>query len=237
MQPATPASPPRTCRRPRGRAWFVLPALVLAAGCTPTRFEAQPTIPEPLVVRIPLVVGVHVPQAFREAVHHEKRDGAEVTIQIGKAQTHGFERLMNAMFTRVVPVASPEAAAATDPEVRGVFEPVLEEFSFVTPRDTGTPLYAVSLRYRINAYTPDGRLVDSWSFTGYGAQTSSSVPGQGKEALREAAGLAMRDAGARIAVEFREQAIVRGLIDAGPPPSDAQPPPDTEPPPDTPPPP
>jgi len=39
------------------------------------------------------------------------------------------------------------------------------------------------------------------------------VPGQGKVALQQAAGLAMRDAAAKIAVEFREQAIVRGLVD------------------------
>ena len=224
MQHATPAPRPPAQQRLRRPGWLLLPALVLATGCVPTRFEAEPVIPEPLVVRIPVVVGVHVPQAFREAVHQEKRDGAEVTIMIGKAQTQGFERLMNAMFTRVVPLDSPQAAAATDAEIRGVFEPVLEEFSFVTPRDTGTPLYAVSLRYRINAYTPDGRLVDSWSFTGYGAQSSGSAPGQGKEALRQAAGLAMRDAGARIAVEFREQAIVRGLIEADQPPVPPDPP-------------
>lgn len=223
MQHATTVSRPPTRRRPLRLAWLV-PALLLAAGCTPTRFEAEPVIPEPLVVRIPVVVGVHVPQAFREAVHQEKRDGAEFTILIGKAQTHGFERLMNAMFDRVVSLASPELAAATDAAIRGVLEPVLEEFSFVTPRDTGTPLYAVSLRYRINAYAPDGRLVDSWSFTGYGAQSGGSAPGQGKEALRQAAALAMRDAGARIAVEFREQAIVRGLIEADPPPAPTGPP-------------
>jgi hypothetical protein len=40
------------------------------------------------------------------------------------------------------------------------------------------------------------------------------MPGKGTETLQQAAGIAMRDAGAKIAVEFREQAIVRGLIDA-----------------------
>jgi hypothetical protein len=132
------------------------------------------------------------------------------------------------MFTRVVPVPAVDAGATTDPEIRGVFEPVLEEFSFVTPRETGTPLYAVSLKYRINAYTPAGERVDSWMFTGYGAQSSSTVPGQGKDALQQAASIAMRDAGAKLAVEFREQAIVRGLIDADAPPAPAvevQPPP------------
>jgi len=217
----------RARRRPGWAGWLPLPALALLAGCVTTEFETEVVIPQPLVTRIPVVVGVHVPAAFREAVHREKHDGTEYAIAIGKAQSAGFDRLMNAMFTRVVPVASVEAGAVTDPEVRGVFEPVLEDLSFVTPRDTGTQLYAVSLKYRINAYTPAGAAIDSWTFTGYGAQAGSSVPGQGKSALQQAVRLAMRDAAAKIAVEFREQAIVRGLIEPAAPLVEvpAQPPP------------
>ena len=55
-------------------------ALVLLAGCGTTRFEAESVIPQPLVTRIPVVVGVHVPPAFREAVHSEKRDGFEYVL-------------------------------------------------------------------------------------------------------------------------------------------------------------
>jgi hypothetical protein len=201
----------RRCRR-RAR-WPAVLAGALLAGCGTTQFETESVIPQPLVTRIPVVVGVHVPPAFREAVHREKRDGVEYAISVGRAQADGFDRLMNAMFARVVPVASVEAGAVTDPEVRAVFEPVLVDFSFVTPRDTGTPLYAVSLKYRINAYTPAGEAIDAWTFTGYGAQQGSSMPGQGKATLQQAASLAMRDAGAKIAVEFREQAIVRGLVE------------------------
>jgi len=112
------------------------------------------------VTRIPVVVGFHLPAAFREAVHREERDGVEYVIEIGPAQVAGFGRLMNAMFTRSVAVTEPAAAAVTDPEIRGVLEPVLEDLSFVTPRDTGTPLYAVSLKYRINAYRPTA---SSWT--------------------------------------------------------------------------
>jgi hypothetical protein len=215
MHSATTNVRGRISRRLALLAW---PALALLGGCVATQFEAETVIPQPLVTRIPVVVGVHLPQAFREAVHEEKRDGAQYSISLGKAQASGFERLLNAMFERVVPLGSVADGAATDPAIRGVLEPVLEEFSFVTPRDTGTSLYAVSLRYRINAYKPDGEFVESWTFTGYGAQTAGPVPGQGKEALRQAAGIAMRDAGAKLAVEFREQAIIRGLIEA-----DAQP--------------
>jgi hypothetical protein len=216
---------------PVGRsAWRcgpLLTLLTLLGGCGATQFQVQSEIPEPLVTRIPVVVGFHLPAAFREAVHREERDGVEYVIEIGPAQVAGFGRLMNAMFTRSVAVTEPAAAAVTDPEIRGVLEPVLEDLSFVTPRDTGTPLYAVSLKYRINAYRPNGEFVDSWSFTGYGTQAASSIPGQGTGLLQKAAAIAMRDAGAKIAVEMREQAIVRGLIQApeGAQPREIQPPP------------
>jgi hypothetical protein len=191
----------------------VLAAAVLLAGCAPTQFEVRSVIPPPLVTRIPVVVGLHLPPGFRTAVHREEREGAEYVMEIGRAQTEGFERLMAAMFTRAVPVASVDAGAATDPEIRGVLEPVLEDFSFVTPRETGRSMYAVSLKYRIIAYSPAGQLVESWTFTGYGAQASSPIPTQGTESLRQATALAMRDAGAKLAAEFREQAIARGLLD------------------------
>jgi hypothetical protein len=207
--------------------WLAWPLVALLWGCGATQMKVETVIPPPLVTRIPAVVGVHVPLAFSTAVQREERDGSEYLIDVGQAQADGFLRLMNAMFTRVVPVDSVAAGAATDPEIRGVFEPQLVELSFVTPRDTGTLVYAVSLKYRINAYTPSGQPVDSWTFTGYGAHPGSQIPGQGTELLRKAAALAMRDAGAKIAVEFREQAIVRGLIDESAPlrPVEVQPPP------------
>jgi hypothetical protein len=191
--------------------------LALLAACGTTQFEAQTVIPAPLITQIPIVVGVHITPEFREQVHREERNGGDIQVAVGKAQTDGFMRLLTAMFTRVVPVPSVAAGAATDPEIRGVLEPVLEEFSFITPSDTGTSLYAVSLKYRVNAYRPSGELIDSWTFTGYGAESAMGLPTQGKPALQRATALAMRDAGTKLAVEFREQAIVRGLIESGAP--------------------
>ena len=86
------------------------------------------TIPQPLLERIPVVVGMHLPQEFREKVYEEKREqgGGEYVIGLGKAQTAGFTRILNAMFERVVEVSSPAAAAATDAAIRGVLEPALD---------------------------------------------------------------------------------------------------------------
>ncbi len=201
-------------------------SLALLAGCGTTQFEAQHAIPEPLVERIPVVVGVYLSPEFREKVYREDRDGGDVAIAIGKAQSEGFMRLMTAMFERAVPVSSPAAGAGTDPAIRGVIEPVLEDFAFVTPADSGTDVYAVSLRYRVNGYKPDGQFTESWTFTGYGAAASGSLLGIGTEALQKATQLALRDAGARLATELREQAVIRGLMPPAPPvPASEAPPP------------
>jgi hypothetical protein len=189
-------------------------ALVSLAACGPTQFEAKTDIPQPLIEKIPVVVGVHLPLEFTNKVYEEKRPngGGAYSIGLGKAQSAGFMRVLNAMFERVVPVASPQAAAATDAAIRGVLEPALEDFAFVTPIDSGTKMYAASLRYTIRLYSPQGELADSWTFTGYGTQPADTFPGRGDEALAAATRNAMRDAGAKLAAEFREQAIVRGLL-------------------------
>jgi hypothetical protein len=161
-----------------------------------------------------VVVGVYMAPEFSEKVYREEREGSDVAIALGKAQAEGFMRLMGAMFLRAVPVTSTDAGARTDPEIRGVLEPVLEDVAFVTPTDSGADVYAVSLKYRVSGYKPDGQFTDSWTFTGYGAAAVGNMLGIGTEALQKATQLAMRDAGARLATELREQAIVRGLLSA-----------------------
>ena len=73
-------------------------AVVLAtlslASCITTQFEAETSIPAPLVTRIPIVVGVYFPPEFKAGVHEEKREGSQFAISLGKAQTEGFMRLM-----------------------------------------------------------------------------------------------------------------------------------------------
>jgi hypothetical protein len=197
------------------RAFPLLTAVFLLAGCMTTRIEPQLNFPPPLVVRIPAVVGIYISPEFRTAVHTEERDGAKYEAVLGKAQSEGFERLMNAMFTRIVTVTGTNAGASTDPQIRGVLEPILEDYSFVTPRDAGARIFAVSVKYRINGYDPAGKMLESWTFTGYGSVAAPTLPGPSAEPLQEATALAMRDAGAKLAAEFKDAAIARDLLPAG----------------------
>jgi hypothetical protein len=189
-------------------------ALVALAGCGPVTLVANTNIPTPLVVKIPIAVALFIPKEFSSYVHNEERWSTDWHVELGKAQSEGITRLMSAMFERVVPVESVSAGQAhAESGVRAILEPSVEEFAFVTPRDAGSPFFAVSIKYRVNIYLPNGKLADSWGFTGYGtapAQGLSSAP-----PLQTATALAMRDAGAKLAVEFREQATVRGLLPDG----------------------
>jgi hypothetical protein len=189
-------------------------SLVLLAGCGPVKLVATTNIPPPLVVKIPVSVALFVPKEFSDYAHDEERAGTDWHVELGRAQTDGLTRLLNAMFEHVVMVDSLNSGSSAGSEIRAILEPSVEEYAFVTPRDAGSPFYAVSIKYRMNVYTPDGRLADSWGFTGYGTAPSQGISSD--EPLTQATALALRDAGAKLAVEFRDQAIVRGLLPDAP---------------------
>ena len=202
-------------RKGTGTAFMAMAVagLVLLTGCGTTRLVATTNIPPPLVVKVPVAVALHVPKEFTDFVHKEKRWSTDWAMELGRAQSEGLTRLVQAMFERVVVVDSINAGAALGQDIRAILEPSVEEYAFVTPRDAGSPFYAVSVKYRMNVYSPDGRLADSWGFTGYGTAPSEGLSSTAP--LTRATALAMRDAGAKLAVEFREQAIVRGLLPEG----------------------
>lgn len=185
-------------------------ALLFVAGCGPVRLVATTNIPMPLVVKIPVAVALYIPKEFSGFVHNEERAGTDWNVALGKAQSEGLTRLLTAMFERVVMVDSINAGSQMGSDIRAILEPNIEEYAFVTPRDAGSPFFAVSIKYRVNVYSPDGRLADSWGFTGYGTAPSQGISSNAP--MTRATALALRDAGAKLAVEFREQAIVRGLL-------------------------
>jgi hypothetical protein len=188
--------------------------LLLMSGCGPVKLVATTNIPPPLVVKMPVSVALFVPKEFSDYAHDEERSGTDWHVELGRAQTDGLTRLLNAMFEHVVMVDSLNSGSSAGAEIRAILEPSVEEYAFVTPRDAGSPFYAVSIKYRMNVYTPDGRLADSWGFTGYGTAPSQGISSD--EPLTQATALALRDAGAKLAVEFRDQAIVRGLLPDAP---------------------
>jgi hypothetical protein len=180
---------------------------VALVGCGGVKVRATSAVPVPLVDELPLKAGIYYSPEFRDYVAREERWGTKWEITLGPAHVVQIDRLAKAMFASVTSVA--DLTKPPDPPLDVIVEPRFEEYSFVTPRDAGAELFAVTIKYRVNVYDGAAHLVDSLVFTGYGNAAagglSSTTP------LAVATQKAMRDAGAKFATEFPEQPVVQKL--------------------------
>jgi hypothetical protein len=198
----------RTSRLHRWTACCALATLL--AGCGTVQVQPQPQLPPPLIDQLPVTVGVYYPQEFREYTHKETRYQVDYEFSLGPAHVTKLNRLLGAMFARVVEVEDLAEPLKADPSIVMVLEPRFEDYAFLTPRDMVGEAYTVTIRYRLNLYDPRGERVDGFVFTGYGRQKSGALTGTGP--LIAATQRAMRDAGAKLAVELPEQESVRALL-------------------------
>ena len=99
---------------------------------------------------------------------------------------------------------------STRPPLAFVLEPKFEEYSFLTPKDVAGEAFIVTIRYLLTVYDGGGARVDAFTFTGYGREKARTLAS--KEPLAIATQRAMRDAGAKVAVELTDQDAVRLLL-------------------------
>lgn len=186
---------------------------LLVAGCGAVRVQPATQLPPPLIDQIPVTIGIHYTDEFRQYTYKEERYATEYEAVLGPAHVAKLKRLLEAMFERVVEVDDPASVATLEPPVVMVLEPRFEEYAFLTPRDLVGDSYTVTIRYLLAVYNSKGERVDGYVFTGYGRQPASGLSGTTPLVL--ATQRAMRDAGAKIAVELPDQETVRRLIAGG----------------------
>lgn len=185
-----------------------LTATFALAGCGGVQIKAEDHVPPPLVDELPLRAGVFYSPDFRTFTHREERWGTKWEVALGGAHVTKLDRLLQAMFPKLVQV--PDLAKPPAPPLDLILEPRFEEYSFVTPRDAGAEYYAVTIKYRLNLYDGQARLLDSLVYTGYGNTPASGLSTE--KPLLEATERAMRDAGAKFATEFAAQGTVQKLL-------------------------
>ena len=189
-------------------AWAALAGLALLAGCGGVHVTAENTLPRPLVEELPLRAGVYYSAEFRSYTAREKRAGTQWEIILGGAHVAAIDRLTKAMFESVVTVT--ELGKPPPAPLDVVLEPRFEEYSFLTPRDSGSEIYSVTIKYRINIYDGAARLIDSLVLTGFGNEPAGALSSGAP--LAAATRKAMRDAGAKFAAQFPDQPVVRKLL-------------------------
>lgn len=195
------------------RLKFVSVAIIIAAlsGCSSQVTLKDPTIPDPLIDKMPLSVAARFPEAFEHFVHEEQVIGKKKwTIDMGRSNSMLFEKLFNSMFTefRVVPAG----AEAADLGVDALIEPSIDAFEFSVPNQSQTDAFAVWIRYRIKIFDGEGNQIANWPISAYGKSMSEGIGND--DALRRAAVLAMRDAAALVILQMDKATGISGLAEA-----------------------
>jgi hypothetical protein len=177
--------------------------LVMVAGCT-TSVEVEGTIPTPLVYKIPANIGVHYSNEFKTFQYKEVlRDTGTWKINLGNQNLGFFQNLFTAMFHSVEEVPEPPYKLGENQHLDGVIVPRIVKYGFLTPSISGLNFYSASIEYQILLYNRGGEVIGDWKIVGYGKNEGGMFGAN--EALGEASMLAIRDGGARIAIELSTQ--------------------------------
>jgi hypothetical protein len=169
------------------------------AACGPVNVRPEPKLPKPLLQPLPVTVGLIIPPETRSYLHKETRYGVDWRVVLGPGHVRMLHDVFADEFEHVEEFKDLEAArSATD--LKAVFEPRIDTYSFVTARETGGRYYAVTIRYRITLYTPAGDKSDGMTLTGYGNSLAKGM--KSATPLLNATAAAMRDAAAKFLVQF-----------------------------------
>ncbi len=186
-------------------------AASLVAGCGSSVRLDPPTIPVPLIDKIPMSVAVRIPNQFENFVHEEQVLGREEwSIDLGRSNAKFFTQLFGYMFDQVTIIT--EADEIPSSGIDALIEPTIDAFEFSVPNQTKTDSFSVWIRYRIKVYDSEGELIANWPVSAYGKSLTTAMGGS--DALQRAAVLALRDAAALLIIKFDDQVLVSSLGDS-----------------------
>lgn len=185
------------------RCIALLFALLLAA-CS-TQVEVRGNFPQPLHQPLPFT-GALVLQEKLQNSAYRTTEGRKVEVAIGSAQAQMFKTVTPHLFTTLQ--VSEDFNTALRGSADLILVPELREIQIATPRDTQLKIYEVWLRYLIRIYDADGGEILGWPLAAYG-KTQSQFMKSDEDALNQAAIVALRDAGARLTLEFEHDPSIR----------------------------
>jgi len=185
----------------------LLAAMVLF-GCSSNVTMTAPTIPTPLIAKIPMSVGLRMPEEFEHFVHEEQVLGRESwSIDLGRSHAALFTQLFEHMFGRITILNTEDDAGQF--AIDALIEPSIDAFEFSVPNQSKTDAFAVWIRYRLKVYDRNGELIANWPLSAYGKSQTAGIGGS--EALRHAAVLAMRDAAALMIMQLDKATGISAL--------------------------
>ncbi|MFT5140257.1 MAG: hypothetical protein ACI9H8_000565 [Lysobacterales bacterium] len=130
------------------------------------------------------------------------------SIDIGSSQIDLLERAFKGLFQTVEVVSSKELIG---PETDLVIIPSVRQVQLSTPSDSYLNVYEVWIKYNLDIETAEGEPIESWFMPAYG-KTPDSMMLSRANAITSATTVALRDAGAKLLLDFYRIPSVYGWI-------------------------
>ena len=178
------------------RRIFLLLLAAVLTGCGSTA-AVQVNQQFPQVVYEPRNINAAIVynEAFRA---YEAAPVEGVTIGIGSAQVNLLNRAFNGLFKQVTTHTTRDQVP---PDAELVITPSVLDVQLSTPNESYLNVYEVWIKFNLDIETADGVAVDSWFMPAYG-KTPDSFMVSRSEAIEEASIVALRDAGAKLILDF-----------------------------------
>lgn len=137
------------------------------------------------------------------------RPNEKTSIDIGGAQVDLLGKAFRGLFRQVEVVSSKDQVG---PGNKLVIIPSVREVQVSTPSDSYLNVYEVWIKYNLDIETADGEPIDSWFMPAYG-KTPDSFMLSRTEAIEDATIIAVRDAGAKLLLDFFRIPAVYGWME------------------------
>ena len=175
---------------------MALSLVAVLAGCSSTtELRIEEDFPNVVFEPRDFKAAVVFDSGFRA---YQARPNDQTFIDIGSAQVDLFSKAFRGLF-REVEVLSARAQLGPDTDI--VITPSVLEVQLSTPSDSYLNVYEVWIKYNLDIESADGAAIDSWFMPAYG-KTPDSFMLSRTEAIKEATIVALRDAGAKLLLDF-----------------------------------
>lgn len=177
------------------RMTVLLPAVMsLLCGCV-AHVKVESEFPEMVTQPKEMSAVLVMTPEFR-SFQAEPND--KTSIDLGASQVDALNTAFNGLFTQVSMVSSKDQAA---PGTDLVITPTVREVQLSTPSESYLNVYEVWIKYNLDIETADGVPIDSWFLPAYGKTPHSYLLSR-SIAIEEATIVALRDAGAKLMLDF-----------------------------------
>mgnify|MGYP001584517824 FL=1 len=174
----------------------VLIAVIFISGCSSTaQVQIDSQFPTVVSKPKPVKAAIVFTEDFKRYI---ASPNSKTSIDLGNAQTELLSNAFAGLFNEIEFVS---AVSDVTFENALVITPSVQEVQVSTPSDTYLNVYEVWIKYSLDIETVSGDQVDSWFMPAYG-KTPDSFMLSKTNAIEEAAIIALRDAGAKLLLDF-----------------------------------